>query len=113
MLNQTALIIMNRNRLPIHAVVDTQDPNPENVQEEPDEEESGEPGTLIEALQAALFGQWRFQKKPGGSRANPGTAALSTARSPRQDGVQQTDGRPVKTDLLQLQERRPPRRAMS
>ena len=57
-LNQTEFILMNMNKLPIHAVVDNQDPillsgvNPENVLEEPDEEESGEPGILPEALQA-------------------------------------------------------------
>ena len=52
-LNQTALIVLNRNRLLIRAVVGNQEPrlfssvNPNHFLEEPDEEESGEPGTLF------------------------------------------------------------------
>ena len=83
---------MNRNRLPIHAVVDNQDPrflssvNPENVLEEPDEEESGEPDTLLEALQAVLNkargNGGRFQKRPGASRPPP-NSRTTTTRGPR------------------------------
>ena len=83
---------MNRNKLPIHAIVDHQDPrlsfgaNPETVQEEPDEEESGEPNTLLEALQAVLNkargNGGRFQKKQGVSRPPPSSRAATT-RGPR------------------------------
>ena len=86
-LNRTALILMNRNRLPIHAAVDNRDPRPlssfnsDSVLGEPYEEESGEPGTPLAGLQAVLNkargNGGGFQRKPGASRPLPNGAKHS------------------------------------